>query len=103
MNGYPSFSTQNQGFFTRHMRRISSSLPRFNNQTPYAEKEKLGRPQWGAQKVPLTGRIRSVFARMGRKMKVRLLLLFILLLSITIFYTTRTPGQNPSKIIFPRC
>ncbi|KAK1843770.1 golgi mannosyltransferase complex subunit [Colletotrichum chrysophilum] len=92
MNGYPSFSTQNQGFFTRHMRRISSSLPRFNNQTPYAEKEKLGRPQWGAQKVPLTGRIRSVFARMGRKMKVRLLLLFILLLSITIFYTTRTPA-----------
>ncbi|KAF4490545.1 putative alpha-1,6-mannosyltransferase MNN10 [Colletotrichum fructicola Nara gc5] len=88
MNGYPSFSTQNQGFFTRHMRRISSSLPRFNNQTPYAEKEKLGRPQWGAQKVPLTGRIRSVFARMGRKMKVRLLLLFVLLLSITIFYTT---------------
>ncbi|KAK7747681.1 alpha-1,6-mannosyltransferase [Diatrype stigma] len=47
--GYPSFSTQNQGFFTRHMRRISRSLPTFNTDVPgkYAEKEKLGRGRWG--------------------------------------------------------
>ncbi|RYP71551.1 hypothetical protein DL770_008117 [Monosporascus sp. CRB-9-2] len=33
VTGYPSFSTQNQGFFTRHMRRISRSLPSFNTDT----------------------------------------------------------------------
>ncbi|GKT83552.1 glycosyltransferase family 34 protein [Colletotrichum tofieldiae] len=88
MNGYPSFSTQNQGFFTRHMRRISSSLPRFNNESHYAEKEKLGRGSWAAQKVPLVGRIRSVFARMGRKMKLRLLILLLFSLAMVIFYNT---------------
>ncbi|KAK1600634.1 galactosyl transferase GMA12/MNN10 family protein [Colletotrichum navitas] len=88
MNGYPSFSTQNQGFFTRHMRRISSSLPRFNHQSHYTEKEKLSRASWPAQKVPLVGRIRSVFARMGRKMKLRLLILLLLSLAMTIFYNT---------------
>ena len=30
VNGYPSFSTQNQGFFNRHIRKLSSSLPRFS-------------------------------------------------------------------------
>ncbi|EFX02569.1 alpha-mannosyltransferase [Grosmannia clavigera kw1407] len=39
---YPSFSTQNQGFFTRHMRQLSSSLPRFHNNTRHADKEKHG-------------------------------------------------------------
>ncbi|PSR77688.1 hypothetical protein BD289DRAFT_346579, partial [Coniella lustricola] len=28
--GYPAFQTQNQGFFQRHMRRISSGLPLFS-------------------------------------------------------------------------
>ncbi|TDZ54869.1 putative alpha-1,6-mannosyltransferase MNN10 [Colletotrichum trifolii] len=88
MNGYPSFSTQNQGFFTRHMRRISSSLPRFNNHSPYGEKEKLESGRWTTQKVSLPGRIRSVFARMGRKMKLRLLVLLLFVLSMTIFYNT---------------
>ncbi|KND95376.1 putative alpha-1,6-mannosyltransferase MNN10, partial [Tolypocladium ophioglossoides CBS 100239] len=88
-NGYPSFSTHNQGFFTRHMRRISSSLPRFNNSNSdsrYAEKEKLGRGQWSGRNIPLVGRIRSVFGRMGRKLKLRLLLASMALLCVYIFY-----------------
>ena len=90
-NGYPSFSTQNQGFFTRHMRRISSSLPRFNNQADErdAEREKKGRRRWPGQNMPLVGRIRSIFGRMGRKLKIRLLIGFILLLCVFIFYHSR--------------
>lgn len=90
-SGYPSFSTQNQGFFTRHMRRLSSSLPRFNSNSrfPYAEKEKLGRGRWDMQNVPLLGRAKSIFARMGRKLKLRLLICFIISLCIFIFYHSR--------------
>lgn len=87
--GYPSFSTQNQGFFSRHIRRLSSSLPRFNANSHYAEREKLGRGNWSVHNVPLLGRIRGIVARMGRKMKIRLLILFMILLSIFTFYNTR--------------
>lgn len=88
--GYPSFSTHNQGFFTRHMRRLSSSLPRFSSSTHYAEKEKLGRGRWSANNVPLLGRLRAMMARMGRKMKLRLLFALLLILSVIIFFNTRS-------------
>lgn len=87
--GYPSFSTKSQGFFGRHMRRLSSSLPRFNTNPYYAEKEKLNRGRWPLQSVPLLGRIRSILARMSRRTKMRLLILFLILLSIYIFYNSR--------------
>ena len=87
--GYPSFSTKNQSFFGRHMRRLSSSLPRFSSSSSYADKEKLGRGRWSVHNVPLLGRIRGVMGRMGRKVKIRLLMLLTLLLSIIIFYNTR--------------
>ncbi|KJZ79021.1 hypothetical protein HIM_01794 [Hirsutella minnesotensis 3608] len=88
-NGYPSFSTHNQGFFTRHMRRISSGLPRFNAgpDPRYYEKDKAPRGrQWPGQNTPLVRRIRSIFGRMGRKLKMRLLIGFFLLLCLYIFY-----------------
>ncbi|CAM1505597.1 Fc.00g112340.m01.CDS01 [Cosmosporella sp. VM-42] len=89
-NGYPSFSTQNQGFFTRHMRRISSSLPRFTSHgdVPYAEKEKLGRGRWWGDRIPLAGRIRIIYGRIGRKWKVRVLMLLLIFLSIIVFYNS---------------
>lgn len=92
VNGYPSFSTQNSGFFVRHMRRISSSLPRFttsHNDVPYAQKEKLGRGQWAGQNVPLLGRFRAIFGRMGRKLKMRLLIAGIVFFCLLLFYNTR--------------
>lgn len=96
-SGYPSFSTHNQGFFTRHMRKLSSSLPRFATTSPsgvgahhYAEKEKLGRGRWSGQNVPFLGRVKGIVARMGRKMKIRLLICLVLLLSVIIFYNTRS-------------
>ncbi|KAM5434877.1 alpha-1,6-mannosyltransferase [Microsporum canis] len=43
VKGYPSFSTRNNGFFSRQRRKISASLPRFrlNSMLDYGEKEKL--------------------------------------------------------------
>lgn len=79
---YPGFETQNQGFFQRHMRRISNSLPRFNSSTYYAEKEKLQRGRWApAPSTSLYGRVRTMAGRAGRKSKLRATLgLFVVLL-----------------------
>ncbi|KAH0499479.1 hypothetical protein TgHK011_006675 [Trichoderma gracile] len=92
-NGYPSFSTQNQGFFTRHMRRISSSLPRFaaGPGNTYAEREKYERgghsPHAGG------GRLRSFLARIGRRLKWRILLPLIIICIIVAYYGTHeAPG-----------
>lgn len=94
VNGYPSFSTQNSGFFVRHMRRISRGLPRFSSASSnasYDKKDKYrhGAPSWPGQNVPLLGRTRTIFARMGRKLKFRLLFAFIFFICLTIFYNSR--------------
>lgn len=70
------------------MRRISSSLPTFNTVTDdrYAEKEKLGRGRW---KIPLVGRIRTLLAKMGRKWKIRALIVLLLIACYILFYITR--------------
>jgi len=95
-SGYPSFSTQNQGFFTRHMRRISSSLPRFHaNSQHYAEKEKLGRGRWSVQNVPLLGRLKGILARMGRKLRLRLFLALLAFVTVIIFYNSRRSPPSP--------
>lgn len=89
-SGYPAFSTQNQGFFTRHMRRISSSLPRFKSNTHYAEKEKLQRGQWSAaQPGSVYGRVRNILGRIGRKAKLRIFVGFLLFLAICLLHQSR--------------
>lgn len=80
---YPSFSTQNQGFFTRHMRQLSSSLPRFTDSIPnHFEKDKPA-PTYSNG---LLGRIQLAYARTNKKVKVRALVVFALLAMIYIFY-----------------
>jgi mannan polymerase II complex MNN10 subunit len=71
------------------MRQLSSSLPRFSSSTHYAEKEKLGRGRWAGSNVPLLGRLRAVMARMGRKMKIRLLFVLLMIVSLIIFFNSR--------------
>lgn len=90
-SGYPSFSTQNKGFFTRHMRRLSSSLPRFHAASFYPDekKDKASQGSWSGPNVPLLGRLKGIMARMGRKMKIRLMILLLFILSIVLFYNTR--------------
>ena len=90
VNGYPSFSTRNNGFFSRHARKLSSSLPRFNlgNRT-YAEKEKLGRGRmypFGGSKL---SRLRTLLGSITRRMRLQILLLFTIILGVILFYATR--------------
>ncbi|KAK6864948.1 hypothetical protein PG990_005615 [Apiospora arundinis] len=86
VSGYPSFSTQNQGFFTRHMRRISRSLPTFQTSPEqYAEKEKLGRNKWNA---PMLDRVRGIVARVGRKWKIRMMIAGVVLFCWLLFWLT---------------
>ncbi|KAJ2891535.1 glycosyltransferase family 34 protein [Zalerion maritima] len=98
-NGYPSFSTQNRGFFHRHMRNISNSLPRFSISAPnnpaYGEKEKLnrGRPSCLGRfynKIPLVPRIIDAFWKSSRKFKARFFLAVLLFIGWIVFYNS--PG-----------
>lgn len=89
VNGYPSFSTRNQGFFSRHARQISRSLPSFTARPrKYGEKEKLGRGRYNE------GKIRRFAAHFGRiiwRLRLRLLIVLTFVLSIILFYVTRKP------------
>lgn len=91
---YPSFATQNQGFFTRHMRQLSSSLPRFNANAPnsrassYSDKDK-SKGRWEMGSSSLLGRVKLFFARMGRTTRIRLALVLAVLAAIYIFYHSR--------------
>lgn len=91
VNGYPSFSTQNNGFFNRHYRSISNSLPRFNigSDKSYAEKEKLGRGRWMPRDGSKLARLRTMMERVSRKMRLRLFFVIACIVMIILFYTTR--------------
>ncbi|KAK6609242.1 glycosyltransferase family 34 protein [Botrytis cinerea] len=88
VNGYPSFSTKNNGFFNRHIRNISNSLPHFHmgGDGSYAEKEKLGRGRFlGSSKL---ARIRNALARVSRKMRMRFMIVLGFVMMIILFYST---------------
>lgn len=88
VNGYPSFSTQNNGFFSRHARQLSRSLPTFNLRArkDYAEKEKLGRGRWASHRG---GRIVPFVGRTIWRMRLRIMLAFALVTAVVLFYITR--------------
>ena len=87
INGYPSFSTRNNGFFSRNARKLSRSLPSFTRgQRNYAEKEKLGRGRYNES------RIRRISAHIGMmiwRLRLRLMILLGFLLAVILFYVTR--------------
>ena len=82
VKGYNAFTPRNQGFFGKHFRRISTSLP-----FSYAEKEKLGRGRYQGNK--LTGILNRVGRNLWRLRRPVGLVLF-LVLSTILFYVTRT-------------
>ena len=90
VKGYPSYSSQNQGFFSRHMRRISSSLPTFNTgRRDYSDKEKLGRGRWTASNSTRLGHALNTIGRMIWKMRLRLAVVLALFFAFILFYITR--------------
>jgi mannan polymerase II complex MNN10 subunit len=82
VKGHSSFNPRNQGFFSKHFRRISTSLP-----MSYGDKEKLGRgrSQNSNKLVQFLNRIAWNIWRLRRSVGVVLLVVF----SIIIFYVTR--------------
>ncbi|KAI9722732.1 MAG: hypothetical protein M1812_001663 [Candelaria pacifica] len=90
INGYPAFSTRKDGFFSRHYRSISNSLPRFNvgGRRDYAEKEKLGRGRWYPGHGSKLGRLRTCTGRLFRRMRLRLLIVLAFILAVVLFYVT---------------
>lgn len=88
VNGYPSFSTQSNGFFPRLARLLASRFPSFNlgRRKDYGEKEKLGRGRWpstsGSKVAPYVGR--TIW-----RLRLRIMLLFAFMLAFVLFYVTR--------------
>ncbi|KAI1916514.1 alpha-1,6-mannosyltransferase [Ophidiomyces ophidiicola] len=82
---YPSFSTRNNGFFSRQRRRISASLPRFRMNGMYGEKEKLGRGRWSPGGASMLSRIKTLVGNLLRRKRTQLLLLLILMFVFWLF------------------
>ncbi|PGG95306.1 hypothetical protein AJ80_09985 [Polytolypa hystricis UAMH7299] len=88
VKGYPSFSTRNNGFFSRQRRKISASLPRFRmNGTWEGEKDKGAR--WsGPNDGPLWVRLRTLLGALLRRTKIRLFLMLVLLFVLWLSFST---------------
>jgi mannan polymerase II complex MNN10 subunit len=86
----PPVSSRNRGFFSRHIRKISSSLPQFRPEHhTYAQKEKLGRGQWSPRGFKPMLVVRNILSRMSRKLKIRLLMALVLFLLVLAWYLSR--------------
>lgn len=94
VKGYPSFSTRNQGFFSRHARKISTSLPTFSMgaRRNFSDKEKLGRGRWPPMNNSRTGRFLTYTGRLIWRLRLRLGIVLGLILAIILFYVTRKCG-----------
>ena len=104
INGYPSFSTQNNGFFNRHYRKISSNLPHFNlgAEQSFAEKEKLVRGRWMAWDSVRIARVKSFARRVKQRLGRAGVVLFVLLIFsflYMMFYVTRELPPSPYQIL----
>jgi mannan polymerase II complex MNN10 subunit len=92
ITSYPSEPAQSQGFFRRHMRGLSSSLPRFapTRHAAMIEKEEALNRRYRAKfGGTLSSRLRRVSTRMGSKLRQRLLLGLILWLLLHYFYSRK--------------
>lgn len=101
VKGYPSFSTRNNGFFSRQRRKISASLPRFrvNNVLDYGEKEKLGRGRWaGCEDQSLFGRVVTLLGNLLRRTRIRFLLISIL---VFVFWIVLARREFSFSLSFP--
>lgn len=91
VNGYPSYQSQNQGFFGRHMRRISSGLPQYfigAQDDRYGEKEKLGRGRSAGRLAQLQELPRRLGLLISRRRK-QAALLVIALLMVLVWFSKR--------------
>lgn len=91
VKGYPYFQPRHQGFFSRHLRRISSTLPHM----AYTEKDKPGRVGWRPNPNTKIGRFLGWVGMIAWRFRLRLLIAGAFLIGIVIFYLTRKLFINP--------
>ena len=92
VNGYPSFSTRNEGFFQRSRRKLSASLPRFNSFGPnkdWRETEKLGRGRWAPAENSKLGRLKTFVGNLIRKFRLLFILAFLATFIFSVISMTR--------------
>ena len=101
--GYPSFSTRNEGFFSRSRRKISSSLPTFNrlgsNKKDWRESEKLGRGRWHPSRESRLGRVKTLVGNLIRKFRLVFIFLIAILLATALFSLTREFPDPESQML----
>jgi hypothetical protein len=81
----PSFTTRNEGFFSRQKRKISATLPRFNSFGPNQKDwnaEKLGRGRWRPTGGGKWSRLKTLVGNLLRKFK------FLFVMLALIVFTT---------------
>jgi mannan polymerase II complex MNN10 subunit len=91
VNGHSAYKSRNGGFFNRHMRSLSNSLPRFNisGDYNYTEKEKLGRGRWTSRDGTIMSRLKNLIGNFTRKLKLRYVFIIAIIFSYILFYSTR--------------
>lgn len=121
VNGYPSYQSQNKGFFSRHMRNLSESLPYFahgGQEDRHAEKERSSRGRnSGGSWADVPRRIAFLLSRRRKYAAMLVLAIFAILLwfskrkngflIVTVFYeqlltTTRSTHRLVQAIVFRR-
>jgi mannan polymerase II complex MNN10 subunit len=81
---------KSSGFFNRHMRNLSNSLPRFDmsGDYSYSEKEKLGRGRWSANGSTIS-RLRNRVIQFARKSRLRFMIIVGVVLLFILYMFTR--------------
>lgn len=85
----PSFTTRNEGFFSRQKRKISATLPRFNNFSSDQKDwnaEKLGRGRWRPGVGGRWSRLKTLVGNVLRKFKM-LVVVMLLMALITLLWS----------------
>lgn len=92
VRNYPSFSTRNEGFFSRSRRKISSTLPRFNsfgaNKKDWRESEKLGRGRWRPGGYGKWSSLKTFVGNFLRKFRLFFILLAVIM--VLTFFMSKT-------------
>lgn len=85
VKGHPSYSTQNQGFFSRNARRLSTS---FMKGRDFSDREKLGRGRIPTH-YDRAVRLLTALGRMAWRLRLRLGIVTTCILAFVLFYATR--------------
>lgn len=97
----PPATSRNRSFFSRHIRKISSSLPQFRpDPRAFSQKEKPNHGQWSPHGFKPVLIMKNILSRMSRKLKLRLLLALVILGLVLIWNFSRMCSRRPAAYLF---